>query len=245
MPFNKKSSFKKLIILLLTPILLIGVFFFFVSDYYRADESSINEYIKDMNVNKLELYDGVFAYESSDSDIGFIFYPGGKVEFTSYEPLMYELASNCITCILIEMPFNLAFFNANAATKAMDYYPNISNWYIGGHSLGGSIASTYLETNSGLFKGLVLLASYSTSDLSYQGLDIISIYGSEDQVLNKKNYDKCKENLPSSLKEVVIEGGNHSYFGMYGKQDKDGEALILNEVQISLTANYIYEFMMG
>ena len=63
--------------------------------------------------------------------------------------------------------------------------------------------------------------------------------------MNKKNYDKCKENLPSSLKEVVIEGGNHSYFGMYGKQDKDGEALILNEVQISLTANYIYEFMMG
>lgn len=243
MSFNKKSSLKKLIILLLTPILLIGVFFFFVNDYYHADSHSINEYIKDKKVNKIELYDGAFAYESIDSNFGLVFYPGGKVEFTSYEPLMYELASKGITCILVEMPFNLAFFNVNAASKAMGYYPDITNWYIGGHSLGGSIAATYLEEHAELFKGLVLLGSYSTNDLSSLDLEVISIYGSEDKVLNKNNYDKSKSNLPSNFIEIVIDGGCHAYFGMYGKQDKDGEALISNEDQITFTANYIHEFI--
>jgi hypothetical protein len=58
------------------------------------------------------------------------------------------------------------------------------------------------------------------------------------------NYDKFKDNLPASLTERVIIGGNHSYFGMYGVQNGDKAATVSNAEQIELTASYIVEFIL-
>jgi hypothetical protein len=243
----KKTKNKKLIIwsisIVISILLIVGIFAIYVSDYYHADTDSIEVFIQNKNVNKTVLYDGAISYKTEDSEVGFIFYPGGKVEFTSYEPLMYELALNGITCILLEMPLNLAFFNVNAASKAIDYFPEIESWYIGGHSLGGSIASSYLANNLDKFDGLVLLSSYSTNNLNDEKLKVLSIYGSEDKVMNKENYNNNKKNFPSNFTEKVIEGGCHAFFGMYGAQDGDGIPLITNEEQIIMTSNFIVEFI--
>jgi hypothetical protein len=225
-------------------LIIVSIFLVYVSDYYHTDSAMVETFIENKEVEKSVLYDGAISYKTNDSDVGFIFYPGGKVEFSAYEPLMYELALNGITCILIEMPFNLAVFNVNAADKAMDYFPNISSWYIGGHSLGGTIAATYLEKNYNKFDGLILLGSYSTSNLKNTDLKVLSIYGSEDKVMNKEKYLKNKDNLPNDFTEVVIEGGCHAYFGMYGKQDGDGNPSLSANEQISLTAKYIQDFIM-
>ena len=83
------------------------------------------------------------------------------------------------------------------------------------------------------------MASYVTNDLTHTDLDIISIYGSEDKVLNKDKYKKYKSNLPSSFEEMIIYGGNHAYFGVYGEQKGDGKATINNQQQISQTAAII------
>lgn len=137
------------------------------------------------------------------------------------------------------MPFNLAVFDINAAEGIQEQYPEIENWYIGGHSLGGSMAAAYLAEHSNDFDGLILLGSYSTADLSDTDLGILSIYGSEDQVLNREKYETNKTNLPADFSEIVIEGGCHAYFGMYGVQDGDGTPGITNEEQINLTADAI------
>ena len=76
------------------------------------------------------------------------------------------------------------------------------------------------------YEGLILLGSYSTADLSDTDLDVLSIYGSEDKVLNREKYEENKSNLPDDFSEVVIEGGCHAYFGMYGAQDGDGTPTI-------------------
>ena len=243
MSANKKNKLKVLISISLIFVLFIGIFFLYTSDYYRADHESIQTFISESDVKKRKLYDGAFVYEINEgSEVGFIFYPGGKVEFTSYEPLMYELAMNGVTCVLVEMPFNLAFFNVNAASKVLDYFPNIKSWYIGGHSLGGSIAATFTVSNLDKIDGLVLLGSYSMSDFRNTDLKVLSIYGSEDRVMNMDNYEKYKNNLGDFL-EVVIEGGCHGYFGMYGMQEDDGTPTITAAQQIVLTANYINDFI--
>ena len=36
--------------------------------------------------------------------------------------------------------------------------------------------------------------------------------------MNKEKYDKYKSNISNNLEEQIIEGGNHSFFGMYGLQ---------------------------
>ena len=88
-------------------------------------------------------------------------------------------------------------------------------------------------------EGVILLASYSTVALQNSGLDVVSIYGSNDRVLNLEKHDKYCDNLPENFKEEVIEGGNHAYFGKYGFQEGDGEATITNENQIETTADIV------
>ena len=61
--------------------------------------------------------------------------------------------------------------------------------------------------------------------------------------MNRDKYDEYRSNLPSDLIEVVIEGGCHAYFGMYGAQEGDGTPTISNEEQIFLTADHIHGVM--
>ncbi len=224
--------------------LIIGGFVLYTSDYYRADTDAIQVFSAGNSVTRTVLSNGVIAYGEPNSDIGFVFYPGGKVEYTAYEPLMIELASKGIFCVLIEMPFNLAVLDMNAADGVCEKYPEIESWYIGGHSLGGSMAASYVANHTGDFDGIVLLGSYSTADLSATELGALSLYGSEDNVMNREKYEKYKKNLPKDLTEIEIKGGCHAYFGMYGKQDGDGIPTISAEEQIRLTAEHILSFVL-
>jgi hypothetical protein len=70
---------------------------------------------------------------------------------------------------------------------------------------------------------------------------VISIYGSEDMVLNAEKYDKTKTDglWPDDFTEVIIEGGNHAQFGDYGEQKGDGKAKIDETVQKKETAEAV------
>jgi predicted esterase len=218
--------------------------YIYVNDYYHADTKTIDAQLLN-NPNELNYIsnDNYFVIEPLNPKYGIIFYPGGKVEYTSYLPLMQSLANEGVVTILVRMPFNLAILNTNAADGLKDYYKHIDNWYLAGHSLGGTSAGAYLDKHHKDYKGLILLGSYITNDLSNTKLEILSIYGDKDLVLNKENYKKYKKNLPTSFKEVVINGANHAQFGVYGKQKGDGSPDITTEEQISITANEIMNFI--
>ncbi len=217
----------------------IGGMGIYLGDYYKAQIDSEAVFAPEKNVTVTTLDNGDILFMPQSPEAGFVFYPGGKVEYTAYIPLMEACASRGIACVLVEMPFNLAVFDMAAAKDIPNQYPEISEWYIGGHSLGGSMAASYIGENTGEFSGLVLLGAYSTADLSKLGIDVLSVYGSEDSVMNKEKYNECLSNLPSDFTEVIIDGGCHSYFGMYGAQDGDGVPTISNVEQINKTADLI------
>ncbi len=224
----------------LTLAIIFGACAIYLSDYYRADENAITAFLPMQQSEFYTLENGDVVFIPEESTAGLIFYPGGKVESDAYKPLMAALASHGILCVLVEMPFNLAVFDVNAADGIREQYPEIKSWYIGGHSLGGSMAASYLSKHSNDFDGLFLLGSYSTANLADSDIDVISIYGSEDMVMNRKKYEECKVNLPENFTEIVIEGGCHAYFGMYGAQNGDGTPGVTNEEQIEVTAEAIY-----
>ena len=213
----------------------------YLGNYYHADMEKIENFTKQSVVEMQTDENGYLVFEPEQIENGLIFYPSGKVEHTAYIPLMEALASKGTLCILVKMPFRLAVFDSNAADGLQGNYPEVESWYIGGHSLGGSMAASYLSKHSDSFDGLILLGSYSTADLSDLDVDVLSIYGSEDLVLNRENYETNKENLPDDFKEVIIEGGCHAYFGMYGAQEGDGVPGITNEEQILRTVESIDE----
>ncbi len=228
------------IVLVLAIIVAAGAIY--LGDYYKADDEAIGAFLPQGSEWKEEA-NGNIVFEPEGAKAGLIFYPGGKVAHTAYIPLMQACADRGILCVLVEMPFNLAVLDMNAANGIQEKYPEIEDWYIGGHSLGGSMAASYLEKHADEYEGLILLGSYSTSDLSKTDLHVLSVYGSEDRVLNREKYDKNKSNLPEGFTEYVIEGGCHAFFGMYGAQDGDGTPSITNEEQIYRTAELIAELV--
>ena len=190
--------------------------------------------------------------EADDSEIsegtattGIIFYPGGLVEYQAYLPLMEKLARRGAFCILVEMPFDFAFFDYRAAGRFIELYPQINKWYMAGHSLGGAMAASYVSRHTEDFEGLILLAAYSTHNISDSKLKVLSIYGSKDGVLNKSHYDKYRKNLPAVGKgftEIIIEGGNHAQFASYGAQKGDYMSEITPDEQQEKTAEEIAEW---
>ena len=240
---KKKIILKGLVAIVIVLSLLFGACAFYVNDYYRADSGAISAFSSSGKLERENLSDETIVFKPENIKAGFIFYPGGKVEYTSYIPLMDALARKGVMCVLLKMPFNLAVLDVDGAEGIQEMYPEIEDWYIGGHSLGGSMAASYLSENVSEYKGLVLLGSYSTADLSKEDIKVLSVFGSEDKVMNKEKYDEYKINLPKDFSEEIIGGGCHAYFGMYGEQEGDGTPTITNVEQIQKTAEIINIFI--
>lgn len=234
---------KKLIVFLccLIATVIIGSYAFsaYAKDYYHALDITASSLTTDETVTISYIDKNTICFMPQDIKAGIIFYPGGKVEYTAYAPLLHQLAENGYLCILPQMPYNLAVFDINAADDIPKQFSDITSWYLAGHSLGGAMASSYIAKHTSEYDGLILLGAYAASDLSDSNLRIISLYGSNDQVLNHEKYEENYSNLPSDFHELVIDGGCHAYFGCYGPQEGDGTPTITNQEQIATTVDYI------
>ncbi|MBQ9448810.1 MAG: hypothetical protein IJU60_02915 [Acholeplasmatales bacterium] len=214
----------------------------YLTNYNHKDQSA-DDYLKSstlVSVNKID--DGYF-FDGIGSKNAIIFYPGAKVEYTAYAPLLYNLALEGIDCFLIDMPCNLAFLGKSKANNILGKY-NYENYYLMGHSLGGAMGASYLANNTDKFKGLILLASYSTVKLP-DNFNVLSIYGTNDGVLKMDKYTENKTNLPANFKEVVIDGANHSGYANYVTQSDDHLATITVAEQQSKTRLAILSFIYG
>jgi hypothetical protein len=232
---------KKWIMLSAAVLMMVLGFCLYVGDYYRASED-VMAVSAEVTVERTET-EVVFLPEEAKT--GLIFYPGGKVEFTAYAPLMGKLAEQGILCVLLKMPLNLAVLDVNAAAEIPERFSEVENWYLAGHSLGGSMAASFAAKNADIYDGLILLAAYSTEDLTRTGLQVCSLYGDRDGVLNLEKYAMYRSNLPEDTQEQILEGGNHAGFGSYGHQEGDGESQLDAGAQIQWTADRILSFILG
>lgn len=230
---TKRKGLKiTLITIVAVIILLTGGFLLYASDYYRAEELA-QEIIKTDKTIQVE-ENQIILSPSTETDTALIFYPGAKVEYTAYLPILEKIKEQCnIMCILVKMPLNMAIFNANAADEIIEQYPNIKNWYMGGHSMGGAMASSYASDHEDQIKGLILMGAYVYGD--YPPQKSLTIYGTFNSDLEKK--------IDYTDNIVVIEGGNHAQFGNYGKQKGDPDATITAEKQQEISVEAVKEFL--
>lgn len=244
---NNRKSYLKYVqrifaIIILCLILSIGGMGIYLSIFYHAYDYEL-ETVIDIKEEKLNRTSYTAFIPKEEIKAGLIFYPGAKVEDDAYDPLMERMARKGILCILIDMPYNIAFFNSNAAKGISECYPEVDDWYLCGHSLGGVVAENYLMKHEKEYKGMIFLASYGTKDISNTDLKVLSIYGDHDEVVNVDRIKEARSLMPDSYEEKIIEGANHANFGYYGKQKGDGTAEITAEEQWDITANMIETWM--
>lgn len=228
-----KKLLKKLLIGLIALLLLASIsFLIYANDYYKADDQAKKILQENNNIETKDDY-LLLKPQNDDKNTLIIFYPGAKVEYTSYLPLLNELRNMGYTVASIKMPFNMAIFSKDNADKVLKDYPNFKKNYIMGHSMGGAMASSYANEHSENIDGLILLGAYDYANYNYD--KTLTIYGSlNTSVRDKITYDK---NI------VVIEGANHANFGNYGKQRGDEDAKISSESQKEQTVDAIDKFL--
>ena len=232
---------KRVIIPVISFLFIVIVCIWYVNDYYHTDEN-VQEYLQTKaSVSVMEMPEGLYL-DGPGNEAALIFYPGAKVEYTAYLPLLSNLADQRIDCFLIKMPCNLAIFGQNKAKKIMDTY-EYDYWYLSGHSLGGAMAASYASGHLESLNGLVLLVAYPTKSLKSDSFSVLSLYGSEDGVLNMEKVEEGNSYMPADYTEICIEGGNHAQFGNYGEQKGDRAAKISREEQQAQTVEAILNMM--
>jgi len=187
-----------------------------------------------------------FRPAKSQPDLGFIFYPGARVNPKSYAPLARDIAESGYRVVVVPMPLNFAFLAWKRAKRVIDEFSSVEKWVVGGHSLGGSMAARFAVNYVDLVDGLVLWASYPAKedDLSGAGIPVLSISATRDGVIDRGKVERRTANLlPQGVEVVKIEGGNHSQFGYYGFQRGDMKAEISREKQVAAVVEATKRFL--
>lgn len=208
-------------------VLLVG-FVVWASLARPAEPTALQAVIDDPDV-EVALGD-VVEVRPADGDVrrGVVFYPGARVTNEAYVATWAPIVEATDTLVLIpEMPLNLAFFGRSRAADLIADRPGIDRWYVGGHSLGGAMAASWLgDQPPDAVDGLVLWASFATGGAGLDDrddLEVLSVAGSRDGLATPEDLAQRRALLPDDAVMVEIAGMNHAQFGRYGDQARDLE----------------------
>lgn len=170
----------------------------------------------------------VMAPTGDASGEGLVFIPGARVDPYAY---LYKLsgtvAETGLTVVITKPTLNLAFFDTRPLSTFTRLAPGVTDWAVGGHSLGGVRACQLADDPS--ISTLVLFGSYCANDLSKTDLQVLSIGGGNDGLSTPAKIRDAAHLLPSGATFVEVPGMTHGQFGDYGLQPGDGTATISDD----------------
>ena len=238
-PRSRWPSYVLLAVMILIMLMTIGALFYTFSSNASPAASAAMQGSPQVQVAAgqfISFTPAGSAVDASKASTGFILYPGAFVNATAYALFASAIAASGYPVFVTPVPLDLALLNPNAAQVVIEANPQITNWVIGGHSLGGAMAGQFVAANPDAVSGLVLLGAYPNADLSGWDGVVSSVYGTADGLATPAQVQAAASVLPAGTTFVAIEGGNHAQFGDYGAQGGDNPATISAAEQLAQAA---------
>lgn len=210
---------KILISLSVVLVVLVAIVLLFLNQEAPADPINFQAMESDALVSVSSTKDAIIFTPSQKADKALVYYQGANVAPESFAYAARKIAEKGIQVFLVKMPFSLAIFDIGAAYAYPALYPEIESWSLGGFSLGGSSAAFALANKESRYESLILYASYTDEkhSLAAKSLRVLSISGSNDGLATPQDIEEGKTLLPADTRYVLIEGGNHTQFALYGE----------------------------
>lgn len=150
-----------------------------------------------------------------------VFLPGARVNPHAYATSFADTVAETGLSVLIPRPWwNLALTDPRDVDDFAPLLPGVEITMVGGHSMGGVRACTLAEDPS--ISHLFLAASYCANSLAQRPVNVLSLHGSRDELIDPQAVADARALMPSDYLEVTIEGASHASFGDYGPQAGDG-----------------------
>jgi pimeloyl-ACP methyl ester carboxylesterase len=188
----------------------------------------------------------IFTPANASPTKGLIFYPGGECDERGYAEPLRKIAAAGYLVVLVPMPWQLAVFDADAATEVVAAFPAIQSWAIAGHSLGGSMAARYTYSHADTIDGLILWDAYAPDDMTASAEKIMMIHRSDDSGAVPPDYVEKLPLLPEQTEFVPLKGAQHLNYGRFiaGRLYRDEPAAELDpDAQRAMAAAASIRFM--
>ena len=215
---------------------------------FSAQEPALSAMTSDAAVTVTESATRIVLEPTGErADTSVFFQPGAKVEARAYAAVLRPLVESGLRVVIVKQPMGIAFLSLGAFDAVRSDFPDAQAWVLGGHSLGGTVASIQADDADsdpeGPTRGLLLYASHPASDISDTlTTSVLSISGTEDGLATPADIDASRADLPASAEYVAVEGAVHSFFGDYGPQPGDGEPTISHDEARTQIGNASVEF---
>ncbi len=189
--------------------------------------------------------DGVVSVDTADwlvmrpvtatPTAGLILYPGANCDIRGYAPVLRKIAAMGYLVVAIEMPFDLAIFAPNRADDVRAAFPQVREWVVAGHSLGGVVAGRYAFQHQDDLAGLILWDAYpaESNSLSGSSLPVMHIHRATTGGSPPPTFADKRHLFPSDARWVPVPGGIHMYFGSFdgGGYEEEWEPVISRDTQ--------------
>lgn len=129
-----------------------------------------------------------FLPASTDRRTGLVFICGSGAEACA--PLLRPVAEAGFPVSVVRLPYRFAPLESHKrqalsrVRQVIEAHPEVTNWVIGGHSLGGALAARLARSDARAVSGLVLIATThpKDDDLSFLRIPVTKIFASNDGV---------------------------------------------------------------
>ena len=230
-------------------VLVVVVFLVWAHTVLAGERPASLEAWRDPDVT-IRHTDASFVIEPAEggSDVGLVFIPGAQVDPAAYLwKLSGIVAETGATVVITEPTLNLAFFDTRPLSTFTADAPDVAEWYVGGHSLGGVRACQLAATGADAaadpeVAGSCCSAATARTTCRTPTCACSRSSASRTGCRRPRRWRRRRRCCPRRV-TVLLEGANHASFGDYGPQPGDGVATASDEETRDRITAAVSEFL--